>query len=45
MLSIWLSEWIFDSSWEIQFLRISIADSSFRQETYLSAFFREPIIE
>ena len=45
MLSIWLSKWIFDSSWEIQFLRISIADSSFRQETYLSAFFREPITE
>ena len=45
MLSIWLSEWVFDSSWEIQFLRISIADSSFRQEMYLSAFFREPITE
>ena len=45
MLSIWLSEWVFDSSWEIQFRRISIADSSFRQEMYLSAFFSEPITE
>ena len=45
LLSIWLSEWVFDSSWEIQFLRISIADSSVRQETYLSAFFREPLTE